>query len=86
MDVSRKLNDKANIVISPCSPITNVKTLILSPTDVDHLRMIGDIGTAEEELFHKAVHQIWPGSTKKYEKYDSDIPIKTGDTQKGFAE
>ena len=78
LDVSRKLNDKANIILSPCSPISNVKTLILSPTDVDHLRLIGDIGKEEEELFHKTVHEIWPGSTKKYEERDSEIPIKSG--------
>ena len=79
MDVSRKLNDKANIIISPCSPISNVKTLILSPTDVDHLRLIGDVGKEEEALFHKTVHEIWPGSTKKYEERDSEIPVKSGE-------
>ena len=82
MDVSRKLNDKANIIISPCSPISNVKTLILSPTDVDHLRMIGDVGKEEEALFHKTVHEIWPGSTKKYEERDSEIPVKSGESIK----
>ena len=73
LDVSRKVNDKATIVLSRCNPVQNVKRLILSPTDTDHLRMIGDIGADERRIFEHAVKEVWPGGVKKYEEADSDL-------------
>ena len=73
LDVSRKVNDKATIVLSKCNPVHNVKRLILCPTDTDHLRMIGDIGADERRIFEHAVKEVWPGGVKKFEDKDSEL-------------
>ena len=44
-----------------------MQNLILCPTDIDHLRLIGHIGPAEEKIFYRTVHEKWPGGVKKYE-------------------
>ena len=45
--------------------------LIISPTDTDHLRLIGDISSAEESAFKSAINQ-WPHGCKT-EGYQHDL-------------
>ena len=70
LDVSRKVNDKATIVLSRCNPVKNAQFLLLSPTDTDHLRMIGNLGAEEKRIFEHAVYRVWPAGVSKFEEFE----------------
>ena len=51
-----------------------MRTLIVSMTDVDHLRLIGHVSSVEEAALRAAL-AIWPHGIKKSE-YRNEIPFK----------
>lgn len=51
-----------------------MQTLIVSMTDVDHLRLIGHVSSVEEAALRAAL-AIWPHGIKKSE-YRNEIPFK----------
>ena len=63
IDVSRKVRAKGLIIFCPCEPIITMETLILSPTDTDHFRVIGHI-SADVEFAIKTAAAKWPHGTK----------------------
>ena len=51
-----------------------MKTLIVSLTDTDHLRLIGHVSAEEERAMREAL-AMWPHGIKK-EEYRDEIPFK----------
>ena len=68
IDVTRRQNDKATLVFHRCNPIKDVKHLMMSLTDTDHIRLIGNLGDEERKIFEFATKELWPHGTKKHRK------------------
>ena len=41
---------------------------MMSLTDTDHIRLIGDLGDEERKIFEFATKELWPHGTKKHRK------------------
>ena len=41
---------------------------MMSLTDTDHIRLIGDLGDKERQIFEVATKELWPHGIKKHRK------------------